>query len=74
MYNLYAIQQYLLNPHLSIFSFFLSTFNFFDDNHYTLDFLPIHIILTHMRKAQVNHFSFGHMLLFKFFISLQSRK
>ena len=42
-----------LTPQLFLF---LSAFNFFDDNHYTLDFLPIHIILTHMRKTQVNHF------------------
>ena len=59
MYNLYAIQQYLRNPHPLTFSFFLSAFNFFDDNHYTLDFLLFHTVLTHMRKTQVNHFSFG---------------
>ena len=30
---------------------------------------PFYTILTNMRKAQVNHFSFGYILLFNFFIS-----
>ena len=32
---------------------------------------PFYTILNHMRKTHVNHFSFGHILLFNFFISLQ---
>ena len=70
MYNLYAIQQYLRNPHPSTFSFFYQLLTFLMKSlHLRLSSDPHH---PHSYEQDTSKsFSFGHILLFKFFISLQ---